>query len=103
LKTNNPFLFWVPDEYDPDHFMPWEHPFTSGIAGPTGSGKSMFVRRFIWLGIHHVFHVVNKPSDKHRFSTACRSCNPTGKRMFPWHEMIGIVFVWNPKQKRIIV
>ena len=23
LKTNNPFLFWVPDGYDPDHFMPW--------------------------------------------------------------------------------
>jgi len=37
LKTNNPFLFWVPDGYDPDHFMPWVHPFTSVIAGPTGS------------------------------------------------------------------
>jgi hypothetical protein len=22
--------------------------------------------------------------------------------MYPWHEMIGIVFVWNPKQNRII-
>jgi hypothetical protein len=22
LKTNYPFLFWVPDGYDPDHFMP---------------------------------------------------------------------------------
>jgi hypothetical protein len=22
--------------------------------------------------------------------------------MYPWHEMIGIVSVWNPKQKRII-
>jgi hypothetical protein len=31
----------------PDHFMPWVHPFTSMIAGPTGSGKSMFVRRFV--------------------------------------------------------
>jgi ABC-type iron transport system FetAB ATPase subunit len=27
--------------------MPWVHPFTSMIAGPTGSGKSMFVRRFV--------------------------------------------------------
>jgi hypothetical protein len=44
LKTNNPFLFWVPDGYDPDHFMPWVHPFSSVIAGPTGFGKSMFVR-----------------------------------------------------------
>jgi hypothetical protein len=43
LKTNNPFLFWVGDGYDPDHFMPWVHPFTSVIAGPTGSGQSMFV------------------------------------------------------------
>jgi hypothetical protein len=25
----------------------WVHPFTSMIAGPTGSGKSMFVRRFV--------------------------------------------------------
>jgi hypothetical protein len=38
LKSNNPFLFWVPDGYDPDHFMPWEHSFTSVIAGTKGSG-----------------------------------------------------------------
>ena len=43
-----------------------------------------------------------RTSDKHRFSTACRSGNHTDKRMYPWHEMIGIVSVWNPKQKRII-
>jgi hypothetical protein len=47
LKTNNQFLFWVPDGYDPDHFMPWVHPFSSVIAGPTGSGKSMFVRHMM--------------------------------------------------------
>jgi hypothetical protein len=29
LKTNNPGFFGVPDGYDPDHFMPWVHPFTS--------------------------------------------------------------------------
>ena len=40
-----------------------------------------------------MFDVVNEPSDKHRFSTA----NHTGKRMYPWHEMIGIV--WNPPKK----
>jgi hypothetical protein len=40
LKTNNPYTFYVPDGYDPDHFMPWVHPFTSVISGPTGSGKS---------------------------------------------------------------
>jgi hypothetical protein len=34
----------VPDGYDPDYFMPWVHPFTSVISGPTGSGKSVFVR-----------------------------------------------------------
>ena len=37
--------------------------------------------------------VGNEPSDKHRFS------NHTGKRMYPWHEMIGIVSVWNPPKK----
>jgi hypothetical protein len=47
LKTNNPYTFYVPDGYDPDHFMPWVHPFTSVNSGPTGSGKSVFVRRFM--------------------------------------------------------
>jgi hypothetical protein len=47
LKTNNPYTFYVPDGYDPDHFMPWVHQFTSVISGPTGSGKSVFVRRFV--------------------------------------------------------
>jgi hypothetical protein len=27
LKTNNPVFFGVPDGYDPDHFMPWVHPY----------------------------------------------------------------------------
>jgi hypothetical protein len=58
-KTNNPFLFWVPDGYDPDHFMPWVHPFTSVISGPTGSGKSVFVRRFV----HNIKHMMTPIPD----------------------------------------
>ena len=54
LKTNNPCTFYVPDKYDPDHFMPWVHPFTSVISGPTGSGKSVFVRRFV----HNIKHMM---------------------------------------------
>ena len=34
IQTNNPYTFYVPDKYDPDHFMPWVHPFTSVIAEP---------------------------------------------------------------------
>jgi hypothetical protein len=30
---------------------------------------------------------VNEPSDKHRFFTAFRSCNHTGKRMYPSHRI----------------
>ena len=60
LKTNNPFLFWVPDGYDPDHFMPWVHPFTSVIAGPTGSEKSMFVQRFV----HNIKHMMTLKPDR---------------------------------------
>jgi hypothetical protein len=60
LKTNNPFLFWVPDGYDPDHFMPWVHPFTSVIAGPTCSGKSTFVRRFV----HNIKHMMTPKPDR---------------------------------------
>ena len=47
IQTNNPYTFYVPDQYDPNHFMPWVHPFTSVISGPTGSGKSVFVRRLV--------------------------------------------------------
>jgi hypothetical protein len=60
LKTNNPGFVWVPDGYDPDHFMPWVHPFTSMIAGPTGSGKSMFVRRFV----HNIKHMMTPKPDR---------------------------------------
>jgi hypothetical protein len=60
LKTNNPVFFGVPDGYDPDHFMPWVHPFTSMIAGSTGSGKSMFVRRFV----HNIKHMMTPKPDR---------------------------------------
>jgi putative ribosome biogenesis GTPase RsgA len=60
LKTNNPYTFYVPDEYDPDHFMPWVHPFTSVISGSTGSGKSVFVRRFV----HNIKHMMTPIPDR---------------------------------------
>ena len=60
LKTNNPYTFYVPDKYDPDHFMPWVHPFTSVISGPTGSGKSVFVRGFV----HNIKHMVTSIPDR---------------------------------------
>jgi hypothetical protein len=60
LKTNNPVFLGVPDGYDPDHFMSWVHPFTSMIAGPTGSGKSMFVRRFV----HNIKHMMTPKPDR---------------------------------------
>jgi hypothetical protein len=60
LKANNPVLFWVPDEYNPDHFMPWVHPFTSVIAGLTGSGKLICVRRFV----HNIKHMMTPKPDR---------------------------------------
>jgi hypothetical protein len=60
LKTNNPYTFYVPDGYDPDHFMPWVHPFISVISGPTGSGKSVFVRRFV----HNIKHMMTPIPDR---------------------------------------
>ena len=60
LKTNNPYTFYVPDGYDPDHFMPLVHPFTSVISGPTGSGKSVFVRRFV----HNIKHTMTPIPDR---------------------------------------
>lgn len=35
----------------------WKHPFTSIIAGPTSSGKSTFVRKFI----QHIEKIVDQP------------------------------------------
>ena len=52
-STGDPFVFKVPSGRLPDHCMPWAHPFTSVISGPTGSGKSVFVRRFVH-NIHHM-------------------------------------------------
>ena len=52
LPTSDPNMFHCSDGLRPDHFMPWVHPFTSLIAGPTGSGKSVFVKRFVADIIH---------------------------------------------------
>ena len=60
IQTNNPYTFYVPDKYDPNHFMPWVHPFTSVISGPTGSGKSVFVRRFV----HNIRHMMTPIPDR---------------------------------------
>ena len=60
LKTNNPYTFYVSDGYDPDLFMPWVHPFTTVISGPTGSGKSVFVRRFV----HNIKHMMTPIPDR---------------------------------------
>ena len=54
------FFGGVPDGYDTDHFMPWVHPFTSVIAGPTGSGQSMFVRWFV----HNIKHMMTPKPDR---------------------------------------
>jgi hypothetical protein len=60
IQTNNPYTFYVPDKYDPDHFMPWVHPFTSVIAGPAGGGKSVFGRRFV----HNFRHMMTPKPDQ---------------------------------------
>ena len=60
LKTNNPYIFYVPDKYDPDHFMSWVDPFTSIISGPTGCGKPVFVRRFV----HNIKHMMTPIPDR---------------------------------------
>jgi hypothetical protein len=53
-------VFKVPSGRLPDHFMPWAHPFPSVISGPTGSGKSVFVRRFV----HNIQHMMMPSRDK---------------------------------------
>jgi hypothetical protein len=40
--------------------MSWVHPFTSVIAGPTGSGQSMFVRWFV----HNIKHMMTPKPDR---------------------------------------
>jgi hypothetical protein len=40
--------------------------------------------------------------DKDRFSTSDRSGNHTGKRMDPWDELTGIVFIGDVKCARIV-
>jgi hypothetical protein len=41
LKTNNPYTFYVPDGYYPDHFMPWVHPTRiAGLGHPRPQRKT---------------------------------------------------------------
>jgi hypothetical protein len=40
--------------------MPWVHPFTSVIVGPTDSGKAMFVRWFV----HNIKHMMTPKPDR---------------------------------------
>jgi hypothetical protein len=47
IPTKDPDNFVCADGPDPNHFMPWIYPFTSVISGPIGSGKSVFVKRFV--------------------------------------------------------
>jgi hypothetical protein len=60
MQTNNPCTFYVPDKYDPNHFMPWVHPFTSVISEPTGGTKSVFVRRFV----NNILHMMTPIPDR---------------------------------------
>jgi hypothetical protein len=52
-------------------------------------------RNAIWYWDHHVFDIVYESPDKDGFSPFSWSQDHTGKRMHPWHEMIGIVSVRN--------
>ena len=59
-STGDPFVFKIPSERLPDYFMPWVHPFTSVISGSTGSGQSVFVRRFV----HNIRHMMTPIPDR---------------------------------------
>ena len=59
-STGNPLVFRVPSGRLPEQFMPWVHPFTSVISGPTGSGKSVFFRRLV----HNIRHMMAAIPDR---------------------------------------
>ena len=60
IASSDPYKFYHSDTLDPDHYMPWVHPFTCLIAGPTGSGKTMFVKRFV----ANILHMMYPPPDR---------------------------------------
>ena len=99
LKTNNPYTFYVPDGYDPDHFMPWVHPFTSVISGPTGSGKSVFVRRFV----HNIKHMMT-PIPDHilwcygEYQTVYRTVDGVD-----FHQGLPDLDTLDPREKHLII
>ena len=59
-RTDDPTLWYVPEMFLADHYMPWVHPFTSVIAGPTGSGKTVFVKRFV----NNIKHMMTPQPDR---------------------------------------
>ena len=50
-----------------------------------------------------MFNIVYESPDKDIFSTSDWPRDHTGKRMNPWHEMIGVVSVRNPKYNRVLL
>jgi hypothetical protein len=48
------------DGPDPNHFMPWINPFTSVISGPTGSGNSVLVNRFVENMVYMMFPIPDR-------------------------------------------
>jgi hypothetical protein len=43
IQTNNPYTFYVPDKYDPNHFMSWVHPFTSVFVHEIVQNDQVFI------------------------------------------------------------
>ena len=101
-----------------DLFRPWDRPkwlnvflWCRGSPSPVNLVESPLHLRFrIKSGILHYTtrcdtvlgsSYIGSP-DKDEFSTSGRSGNHTDKRMDPWHEMTGIVFIGDVKYVRIV-
>ncbi len=98
-KTDDPMIWTVPIGHLDDHYMPWAHPFTSVIAGPTGSGKTVFARRFV----QNIKHMMMPEPDRITW------CYDVYQPIYATIE--GVEFVQglpdldalDPRQKRLII
>lgn len=99
LPTSDPFTFNVPDGLLHDHFMPWAHPFTSVITGPTGSGKSVFVRRFI----DNIQHMTLPQPDRIWWSYDVQQPLYSGMNNVEFIRGLPDIESLNPEEKHLIV
>lgn len=81
--------------------LSWKHPFTSIVAGPTSSGKSTFIRKFI----HQIKDIVDQPIYEIIYcSPILNTYNEKSNVKITYHDTIpDVLNVFSDKKNRLLI